>query len=89
MNQEDIKEIAKIISNRRIMHKIAGNGLIDKDTFVKALADYFEKEMEEERKDWARRIPKTPLKEVYKKFNKQQFLKDCGVEEWELGKLLQ
>lgn len=70
MNQENYKEIAEIIKERRynlIKQGLGGMGLLQTQIIAQKLADYFEKEDEIIIKDYAF------------DFNKEQFLKDCGL----------
>jgi hypothetical protein len=69
MNQKDYKAIAKIIAKET-------SGLLLKGSFLhlcSALADYFEKE--QLHKDHCGNII------TENKFNRQQFIKDCRVDE--------
>ena len=67
MNQKDYKKIAGIINANRIQMEDNSNYVINQD-FVSDLAAYFEKE------DYDNNTIATRC------FNRQQFLKDCGVE---------
>ncbi len=72
MNQENYKEIAKIISIRNELidkddKNDPENRMIMTDILINDLADYFEKE-------------ELRIDDLFKKFNKKQFLKDCGVD---------
>ena len=78
MNEKDYKAIAEIIKKYR---GVLRDRLNDYEMMNLDLADYFEKEMQEERYDWANKIPRTPIEKVIKKFNKEQFLRDCGLKE--------
>ena len=79
MNQKNYKEIAKVmkhsVSNIHT-HKIA---IAHNFVLASDLADYFEREDKEQFKEVMERNNFTQEDAEYK-FNKQQFLKDCGCE---------
>ena len=70
MNQEDYKAIAEI--TKEWFHR-RGNSILDSELTIK-LADYFEKA---DNKRVVKITHKQP--EAYKLFDREQFLKDCGV----------
>jgi len=80
MNQKDYKAIAEIINqDTRTDIKTSDNKeMIDKELFILDLADYFEKE---DKIIIPRSSEHSLIDCSNKKFDKQQFLKDCGVEE--------
>ena len=75
MNQKDFKEIAGIIKNTQYEDELGLD--YNSSKIIHNLADYFEKE-ENKRVEYARKNLPLPTKKS--KFNKKQFLKDCGVE---------
>jgi hypothetical protein len=82
MNKKDYDEIAKIIKNNTfnqgIGHLDEGSYALEKhirsEIFIKELADYFEKEDNQN-------VNVKYDGMVKKQFNREQFLKDCGVKE--------
>ena len=80
MNQKDYNEIAKIMKwcPNAFVTKGYKEGLEDgRNNFCKRLADYFEKE---DNKQANFGCANESIAEGFKEFNKEQFLKDCGVE---------
>lgn len=73
MNQKDYEEITKII-NRNILKTTNINEIYTIGSLANDLADYFEKEQEEALQDDPYPLNREP-------FDKQQFLKDCGVKD--------
>jgi len=76
MNQKDYKEIARIIKEGCFTAEARNVGLCWRETpktIINHLADYFEREYS--------KISNILMygKKVGDKFNKKQFLKDCGV----------
>jgi len=87
MNSKDYKAIAEIIkrvSNIPVRTILAGSErLFGYDKAIKdisnRLADYFEKEQND---SWSNKVPPREIliKHNLDSFDRQQFLKDCGVE---------
>ncbi len=80
MNQKDYKAIAEII-NKHFKLNIS-------DVVIYDLADYFEREDKElllmsteKAEDWDKIVKENPAMRLSLKFNREQFLKDCGVKE--------
>ena len=71
MDEKDYKAIAKIIKEVNDYESDDQEGDI-----AKGLADYFEKE---DAKEFMERVGRPPLP-INRKFNRKQFLKDCGIE---------
>lgn len=70
MQQKDYKKIAEMIKN----NLTADRSRIDIE-FVNELTDYFDEYSKDKDDEW---VNETQAKEY--RFNKKQFLKDCGVE---------
>ena len=70
MEKKDYKAIAKIIKNQNYINDLGKIQLCEK------LSDYFEKE---DRKDLEHTEGTTMFRGRYK-FDREQFLKDCGVD---------
>ena len=73
MDQKDYKAIGKIIKE----HYKGITSVYRLRTLSKRLADYFEREFKENLEHTEERFKE--YKEKHDKFNREQFLKDCGV----------
>ncbi len=82
MNQKDYKEIAKIINKAQLIeHTFPALTVIviRREEIVNELADYFERALKE-RYEACKKLGLSASRVDKCKFNRKQFLKDCGVE---------
>lgn len=75
MEQKDYEEIARIINQATYTKYGQLDGDISRNHLVEKLADYFERERNEEIDKFSQLDCNCPSP-----FNRKQFLKDCGVE---------
>ncbi len=74
MNTKDSNEIARIIEKISVNTKPTGKGF--REVLIIELADYFEREDNERAIKITHKYP-----EAQKRFNRTQFLKDCGIDD--------
>ena len=76
MKQKDYKEIADIINNiPTALTDDTNSDTIQRNTLIIKLANYFEKDSDEEINKFSQLDCNCPTP-----FNRKQFLKDCGVD---------